>query len=133
MKLVALLCAAVLLVSFAAFASDEAGDNSKKAVAELDSSADGGAARAAQAPPRVDTTALNDPSPSARVERVREKEHPGWREVVDDGNDVLVSPFTGIAGDDSIWAERIVSGLLALLVFGVGLGFLARAVSLRGA
>jgi hypothetical protein len=33
---------------------------------------------------------------------------------------------------NSIWAQRIVSGLIAFLVFGVGLGFVARYASTRG-
>jgi hypothetical protein len=38
-----------------------------------------------------------------------------------------VSPFQGIVGrDDSRWVKRGVPALLALLVFGFGLGFLAR-------
>ena len=126
LKIASILCSLALLVSFAAFASDEAGDGSKKTVAQI-ASADG---RAAVAPPTQ--RQLNEPSPAPRVEKMREKAHSGFREVADDANDVLASPFTSLAGDGSIWAQRIVTGLLALLLFGAGLGFLSRIAALRG-
>jgi hypothetical protein len=126
LKIVSLVAVAALLISFGAFVADQAGDSSKQTVAKL---ADAGAA--AQPVPVTDET-LNEPNPGPRVERQREQAHPGWREVVDDANDVLVSPFSSLAGDSSLWAQRLVTGLLALLVFGVGIGFLGRTAALRG-
>ena len=125
LKIVSLLAIAVLLVSFGAFVADQAGESSKATVAKLD---DDGVAPTV--PMRKDT--LNAPDPAPRVERHREQAHPGWREAVDDVNDVLVSPFSSVAGGGSIWSQRILTGLLALLVFGVGVGFLGRTAALRG-
>jgi hypothetical protein len=126
LRIASILCTIALVFSFAAFAADSAGDGSKKTVAQIaaaDGASDG----------KVATTpeALNEPSPAPRVERVREKQHSAVRELADDVNDVLTAPFASIAGD-SIWPQRIVSGLLALLVFGLGLGYVARAVAARG-
>jgi hypothetical protein len=45
----------------------------------------------------------------------------------------LTSPFSGItAGSTSQWAIRGVGTVMALLVYGVGLGYVARVLRLRG-
>lgn len=68
---------------------------------------------------------IADPSPEE--ERAREAAHAAPREVVDDVNDVLLSPFAVVAeGSSSQWARRGVPALLALLVYGFGVGMLAR-------
>ena len=65
--------------------------------------------------------------PSPRQERARERAHSSAREAVDDVNDVLLAPFAFAEPDtDDRWARRGVPTLVALLVYGVGLGFLAR-------
>jgi hypothetical protein len=124
-KIAAIACSAVLVFSFVAFASDQAGRSSKDTVAKIATadSADNPANRL----PNV-----NVASPNTTTERMREKQHGALREKLDDANDVLVSPFNGIVSSGSIWAQRIVTGLLALLAFGVGLGFLGRYAKLRG-
>jgi hypothetical protein len=126
LKLGSMLCIAAIVVSFAAFASDEAGEGKDETVARL-AHVDATAAAAAK-----DAKELNQPSPPPRVERVREKQHAGWREAVDDVNDVVTGPFTTVAGDATLWVQRIVTGLLALAVFGFGLSFASRMVALRG-
>jgi len=128
LKIVSILCTLALLASFVAFASDEAGHGSKDTVAKI-AYADGTPGGAAAAPTRKQ---LNAPSPPRRVEKMREQAHSGFREAADDANDVLSAPFTSLAGDGSIWAQRLITGVLALLVFGAGLGFLARIAALRG-
>ena len=66
-------------------------------------------------------------NPSPAGERERERRHSGVREAIDDVNDVLLSPFAGItANETSRWARRGVPTLLGLLVYGFGLGYLAR-------
>jgi hypothetical protein len=106
----------VLLVSFGLFAIDQSRDASEQQVAKLGSkqaSADDASANVNQA----------DPSP--RAEREREKKHGDVREAIDDVNDVLVSPFAGIVDSNSIWVQRGVPTLIALLLFGVALRILA--------
>jgi hypothetical protein len=52
--------------------------------------------------------------------------------AIDDASDELTSPFSGItSGSSSQWAIRGVNLLLALIVYGFGLGFLARVVRVR--
>lgn len=126
LKLASLACVAALLFSFAAFARDAADDGSKRTVAQIASADDGTPHNA-----KFDVESLDRPAPGPRVEKLRESQHSGVREAADDVNDVLTAPFVSVAGD-SIWAQRIVSGLLALIVFGVGLGYLSRVAALRG-
>jgi hypothetical protein len=54
------------------------------------------------------------------------------RRVIDDASNALTSPFSGItAGSGSEWTIRITRLLLALAVYGFGLGFLARVIRVR--
>ena len=124
LRLVSFAAVAVLVISFVAFASDEAGHGSQETVARIDSANSNDSA----AVPRD----INAASPTAETERARERRHGALRERIDDVDDALLSPFKGIAGNGSIWEQRIVEGLLAFLVFGVGLGFLARYAATRG-
>jgi hypothetical protein len=49
------------------------------------------------------------------------------REKIDDADDVLLRPFAFVAGNsDSSWVRRGAPAVLALLVYGFGLSFLAR-------
>ena len=68
-------------------------------------------------------TGLREPG----EERARERAHSRAREAIDDADDVLVAPFAGLVdGSASSWVRRGVPTLLALLVYGFGLSFLAR-------
>jgi hypothetical protein len=72
-----------------------------------------------------DPTTFSDPSPDQ--ERAREKLHGTVREFVDDVNDVLLSPFAGLTDSSgSKWVRRSIPALIALLVYGLGGGFIAR-------
>jgi hypothetical protein len=60
-------------------------------------------------------------------ERAREAIHSEPREVIDDANDILLSPFSSVtASSDNKWVRRTVPALIGLLAFGLGLGYLAR-------
>jgi len=53
-------------------------------------------------------------------------------EAIDDASERLTSPFAGIvSSSDSEWLTRGVRLLLALAVYGFGLGFLARVLRVR--
>ena len=72
-----------------------------------------------------------DPTPAA--EATRAERNPRGRELIDDANDVLLRPFAGVvAGASSRWVQRGVPALLALLVYGFLLGYLARYMRGRG-
>jgi hypothetical protein len=69
--------------------------------------------------------ALVDPSPDE--ERARERVNGKVHEVIDDANDVLLRPFAPLVdGSSSKWLRRTVPAVLALLVYGFGLGLLSR-------
>jgi hypothetical protein len=52
--------------------------------------------------------------------------------TIDDASNELISPFSGItSGSSSQWAIRSIDLLLALIVYGFGLGFLARVIRVK--
>ena len=105
-----LVASAIVIVSFALFAVDETRAASQRSTAEI---AGLQAARSA------------DPNPAE--ERARERAHSGARELIDDADDVLLAPFAVAApADAGKWASRGVPALLALLVYGLVVPFLAR-------
>ena len=50
------------------------------------------------------------------------------REAIDDANDLLLQPFSGLVNSPSNWVMHGVPALLALLVYGLGLGLLANSL-----
>jgi len=71
------------------------------------------------------------PNPPKAVEQVREQENDKFHEFVDDVNDVLLAPFTGISNSKNIWVLRLIPLGLALLIYGLGGQYLARALGLK--
>ena len=76
-------------------------------------------------------SATKVPNPPPAVERVREQENDKFHEFVDDVDDVLLAPFTGIVDSNNIWVRRLVPLTLALLIYGLAGQYLARAMGLR--
>ena len=112
-RMAAILMSAFVLFGFAFFATDELDRGSKTQQRALGNVLAGGTA---------------DPDPIARTPRdeaAREAAHSTFREVVDDVNDVLLRPFVDLVDSNDVWVSRGVPTLLALLLYGVGLGFLA--------
>jgi len=110
LRAAAIAVSGIVALSFALFAIDEAKSASDRTVLEIEG-------RAAAA----------SPNPTGDEERARERAHGPVREAIDDANDVLVSPFAGLAPDGGgTWARRGIPALAALVVYGLGLGFLAR-------
>jgi hypothetical protein len=110
-RICAITAAVLVAASFVLFAIDQSSAGTK---AQVDTVQQGSAVNV-QSDADVDV-----PSPSAAVERIREQRHSSMRENIDDANDILVSPFTSVVSSGSIWAQRGVSALLALLLFGLG-------------
>ena len=50
---------------------------------------------------------------------------------LDEASEELTSPFSGIASGSSEWANRGIRLILALLLYGFGLGYLARMLRVR--
>jgi hypothetical protein len=112
-RLVAIVTSAVVLLGFAFFATDELGRGSQNQQNKLDKEVTG---------------ALFDPAPiapTADQEVAREQENGTVREWVDDANDVLLGPFTEIIDSNDRWVTHGVPAVLALLLYGFGLGMLA--------
>lgn len=77
--------------------------------------------------------AARSAGPTPEQERARELANSDAREVIDDVNDVLLSPFAPVTEDSgSRWARRSVPAAIALLVYGFGGGYLARYAQGRG-
>ena len=105
-RAVAIVASAIVLISFGLFAIDQARAGSKR---------------------EQDKLAQQDTAdPTTADERRREKAHTDIREAIDDADDFLLSPFTGIVDSGGEWARRGIPTVLALLVYGFGLGFVAR-------
>lgn len=67
------------------------------------------------------------PQLQVNAERAREARNGSAREFIDDANDVLLSPFDSLvdsSGDR--WVRHGVPALLGLLLYGFGIGFVAR-------
>jgi len=110
---VSTICTVIVVLSFGLFALEEAGASSRKQQAAVDQ--------------------VNQPDPTPHTERAREAKHTRVRELIDDANDILVSPFTGVVNSDNIWVQRGIPSLLAFLVYFVLLRILAGyAVRIRG-
>jgi hypothetical protein len=107
------ICTVIVVLSFALFAIEEARAGSNKQQNAVDQ--------------------VNVPDPTPQTERERERKHTVVRETIDDANDILVSPFTGITSSSNIWVERGVPSLLAFLLYFVVLRILAGyAIKIRG-
>jgi hypothetical protein len=112
-RLVAILTSGIVLLGFAFFAVDEMDRGSKTQQNLLDRETKG---------------SQYDPAPIAPTpgqEAAREKVNGSIHELVDDANDVLLGPFTGIVESDDRWVSHGVPTLLALLLYGLCLGTLA--------
>ena len=82
--------------------------------------------------PDVKAEALTKlPNPPKPIEQLRQQENDSFHEFVDDVDDVLVSPFTGLSSSSSIWVRRLIPLGLALLIYGMGGQYLARALGLK--
>jgi hypothetical protein len=112
-RLAAIVMSGFVLVGFAFFAADEMDRGSKTQQQALANELEG------------TTPEVIPIAPAPADEAAREAAHGDVREVVDDVNDVLLGPFTSIADSDDVWVARGVPTVLALLLYGFGLGFLA--------
>jgi hypothetical protein len=116
----AILASAFVALSFLFFATDQTSNASNNSVREI-------SGKSAVKP----ESATKVPNPPKNIEKLREKDNSGFQEFVDDVDDVLLSPFMSFVDNKSIWVQRLVPGALALLLYGMGGLFLARAASAR--
>lgn len=112
-RLVAILCSALVLLAFAFFATDEMGRGSKNQQNALSAEL-------------TSTKELPPVAPSPEQEALRERTNGKFREAIEDANDVLVGPFAGVVeSSDNTWVKHGVPALLGLLLYGLCLGMLA--------
>ena len=72
------------------------------------------------------------PASSSSASGGASKHENGFHKALEEASRELTSPFAGIvSGSSSEWLIRSVKLILALLVYGFGLGFLARALRVR--
>jgi hypothetical protein len=109
-RLLAIAASLVVALSLLLFTIDQTSAGSENQVREID----------AQSPAQTPPEAVEAPDPNPQAERVREQAHSKAREAIDDANDVLVSPFSSLASGHGVWPERLVPGVLALLLYGLG-------------
>jgi len=109
-RICAVVAALLVVAGFTMFAIDQFYEGSQNQVYKVR-----GDAMRAQASSEID-----QPSPATEAERIRERVHTPARELVDDANDLLLAPFAGIIESKDPWGPRMVSGALALLLFGLG-------------
>jgi hypothetical protein len=113
-----ILASLVVLLSFAAFAIDQARSGSQSSQAGI-------ARDGTSATPGADSAGYASPTPAQ--EKIREAAHGAVREALDDADDVLLAPFASVTeNNSSSWMRRSIPGLLALAVYGFGVGFLSR-------
>jgi hypothetical protein len=99
-----LVCCGLVVASFAIFAVDQVGGASRHQVAEV----------AAGTPARTAAAMATDP-------------HPGQpRRFIDGAAKVLTTPFRAVVDSGSQWVQEGFATVCALLLYGVGLGYLAR-------
>ncbi len=120
-RICAVTAALLVLASFTLFAIDQLYEGSENQSLALKGNA-----------LRAQTSGMIDqPAPPAAIERIRERANSPARELIDDANDVLLSPFASIVESTDPWPPRMVSGGLALLLFGLGGMFIANALPRR--
>jgi hypothetical protein len=110
LRALAILTSLVVIAGWSAFAIDETRGASQRTQAEI-----------------AGERAGSQASPTTAEERARERVHSPARETIDDLNDVLLRPFVFVTdGSPSQWVRRSVSAILALLLYGFALGWVAR-------
>jgi hypothetical protein len=97
---VAFLASLLVIVAFGAFAIDASREGSKEQVQRL-------AEGQQQTPAKT------------------HEHHGAARRALDDADDTVLSPFSGIVDSNDRWVRHGIPALLALLVYGVGLFLLA--------
>jgi hypothetical protein len=107
LRLMAFVCCALVVASFAMFARDQMAGASQHQQSEL----------VAGAP----STAPAAPA----------KPHAQPRRFIDQAAKALTAPFTAIVESSNQWVKHGLPALFALLVYGLGLGYLARFSSAR--
>jgi len=117
-RILAVIAAAIVALSFVFFVVDQSTEGSENQVHSLEDK--GVRARS--------DVVINTINPGPKIERLRERSHSDIREYIDDGNDILLSPFANIIDSGNAWARRLVPGAIGIFLYGVLGLFLANAL-----
>ncbi len=122
MRLASIVICLIVVVSFTVFAVDQTGNASDHQQEQLSGTpVHNGSSPAA-------STSSGAPAPSAATP----SHESGLHRTIDDVSNQLTSPFSGVlSSSSSEWAIRGVNVLFTLLVYGFGLGYLARVIRVR--
>lgn len=120
-RICAVTAASLVALSFAMFAADQLSEGSENQVRSVQGDSSRARSEAAGS--------LPDPAPAA--ERRRAAGNSGIREAIDDADDVLLSPFADLVDSDNLWVQRLVPGVLGLLLYGLLGSLLANAIPKR--
>jgi cytoskeletal protein RodZ len=116
LRLASLIICLIVVASFALFVLNQTGSASIHQQEEINPGT------------AASTVAPGSPAPAPR----KHSQESSARKTIDDASKTLTSPFSGVtAGSSSQWLVRGVNLLLALIVYGFGLGFLARVIRVR--
>jgi len=108
-RILAVLAASIVALSFVFFALDQSKEGSENQVRSLEDKG-----QRARSDAVIDTI-----NPGPKVERTREQSHSAVREYIDDGNDILLAPFATIIDSANPWPRRLLPGVIGLLLYGV--------------
>lgn len=112
LRLVSIAICLIAIAWFASFALDQTSSASNHQQAEVN----------AAGPPGLSTETTRSSKPGKES---------GFHEALDKVSSALTSPFSGVTSNStSQWTIHVVDTLLMLLVYGLGLGFLARVMRL---
>jgi predicted metalloprotease len=116
LRLASIVVCLIVIVSFALFVINQTGSASAHQQQELNGT----------------TTAPGTQAAQGGATSAKHAKKSSLRTSIDDVSEAITSPFDGLSsGWSSQWLIRGVNLLLALLVYGFGLGFLARVIRVR--
>jgi hypothetical protein len=114
LRVASLVICLIVVASFAVFAFDQVSGASIHQQQELN----GGS------PTTATAGSVGSPAPASTHEST-------LRKTLDEASNALTSPFSGVTSGSSEWAVRGVDVVLALVVYGFGIGFIARVLRVR--
>lgn len=124
MRLASLAISLVVIASFGIFVANQTGSASAHQQDVLNGTAPAPGASEGKSP-----ESISSPHESSKASAPHES---SLHRTIDDASNAFTSPFSGVtAGSSSEWVIRGTKLLLALIVYGFGLGFLARVIRVR--
>jgi hypothetical protein len=119
-----LACCTLVIVAFALFAQHQISHASRQQASAVAPTQGAGVGVPTQQPSVIASTRPNPaPRPSHQTGQPKR--------FIDNLAGKLTSPFTGVVSSDDAWVQHGIPTLIALLVYGGGLGYLARWSSAR--